>query len=461
MINIIAPWSITENNVYSYSEIIYLSGYLKKNGFQTRVKLIDISALKNLDDEWLKADTIFIIQFIDKEILKWLESCSCLFVARKILYGFSAQVYYEEMCKEYKFDLIVSTNSYEAIIAWLNKGEVFELEHTPNEIQYPDFSVDGLCKLPYIPIISSRGCKRNCSFCAISCANKFTHIYISRSAEDIFNEIKYYYNNYGKNRFYFVDSCFLYNELKSHIRIKKFIKLLKESKLKIKFSIETRADCVDANLFAEMKTVGLSSVLLGIENLNENVLARYNKQLTFEQIINAVNILKIQNIHIELSMILFDPFTTKEEFMDNIDGILNNELYNYFELPAVFRKLVIIPNNKLKNVELIQNSPYSSDSPQWYSDSVNYTINDTYMQNLSEAIDIFYKMWIADVNLYISKIKDILKIREIRIKRKKTFFLSIKHLLEQENIPNEVNEFIQRLYDEEKKVSMLEGCCNG
>ncbi len=456
MVNIIAPYSITNNNIYSYSEIKYLSGYLKKYGLEVRETLLDVEALGLLDNSWLEKDTIFILQFIDKEVLRWLELCNRIFLGKKILYGVSAQVYYAGISESFTFDLIVSSNSYETIFEELTGKEPRELPHTIKEIQYPDYTVEGIINLPYVPILSSRGCKRNCNFCAISCANKYTRIYIYRSAEDIFEELKVYYNQWNKKRFYFVDSCFVFDEEQSHLRIKKLVQLLQNSNMRIKFSIETRADCVHKELFADLKRVGLSSVLIGIENLNPNVLKRYNKQLSLEQIVDAVNILKDLNIHIDLSMILFDPFTSKEELLDNINGILKYQLYNHLELSSVFRRLVIIPNNKLENTRLINRLPCTSDLPQWYNDSINYRISYESIQFLSEAIDIFYRSWLIDVKQCVAKAKDIIKAKEIRTKKKMIFFMCIKEILERDNTFNTVEEYVQELYELEKKISILE-----
>ena len=45
-INIIIPDSITSNNIYSFSEVIYMAGYLKKNGVMPEVHVADTDYLE-------------------------------------------------------------------------------------------------------------------------------------------------------------------------------------------------------------------------------------------------------------------------------------------------------------------------------------------------------------------------------------------------------------------------------
>ena len=335
--NIIAPYSITDNNIYSYSEIIYLSGYLKEEGYKTNVRLVHLNAINDLDACFLKEDTIFVVQFWNDEIYKWISKCEQVFKGKKILFGLAAQIYQEKLTNNFHFDYVVSTNSYKSILIWLQSQHKIEMLHTVNEIDYPDYEANGVLQLPYIPIISSRGCTNNCSFCAIACANIFSKKYIMRNAKEIFKEIYKYYQIYKKTRFYFVDSCFISKMNESKSRAVSLAKIIQHSEIKIKFAIETRADCVDKNVFYELKKAGLTSVLIGIENLNSKVLQRYNKQIDLEQILQSISILEELKIHIDLAMILFDPFTTRKVLLENIKGMLKYKLY-YHIIGAVFFK---------------------------------------------------------------------------------------------------------------------------
>lgn len=454
--NIIAPQSITDNNIYSFSEIVYLSGYLKSKGISTRVFLLGLAEYERLNKEWVEEDTIFVVQFLNKDVLIWLEQYSHIFTGRRILYGLSAQTYKEDLAKTFTFDYIIPTNSFEAIVRYLAQNDVSELPHTLQEIQQPDYDIQEVLELPYIPIISSRGCKQNCSFCAISCSNKFTREYIFRDANDVFSELMTYYTRFNKTRFYFVDSCFVTNEAASQERATQLAQLLLENNIKIKFAIETRADCVNVNVFSKLKKAGLSRVLIGAENLNSNVLQRYNKQITLKQILDAVNILRELCIRIDLTMILFDPFTSRTEILDNLQGVLDYELYRHVEIHTVFRKLILIPGNRLKNIKQIKYTSSNYDSFQWYNDTVNYQINDGVIHCLSEALEKFHIKWKMDVDKHISKIMDIRRANEMRIRRKKTFFQSVKNILERADIPNDSGELAHELFSMERQLANIE-----
>lgn len=382
--NIIAPKSSTENNIYSLSEMIYMSDYLKRSNYKVNLGLLDLSELGNMC--YKADDTIIIIQFMNHKITKWLKACEYILCGRVMLYGLGAQTYCRELEEDYRFDYVADTNSYAAIKEWLTHSEIKSKVAVINEFDYADYSVMEHSRIPIIPIISSRGCKGSCKFCAIACANRYEQGYIFRSAESIYREIMEYVRYYKRNRFYFVDSCFISNDDESKQRAVDFAKLIIDSGEKVKFSIEARVDCIDSDIFLLLKKAGLSKVLVGAENFNDNVLDRYGKGIGGIEMLNGIQQLESLNIAIDLSLILFDPLTSEDELEENVKCILQHKLYKHLELENVFRKMVLIPQTKLDSAQYVD---FCSDlsNDEWLKKTVEYKISNTKIENIWEIIE--------------------------------------------------------------------------
>jgi hypothetical protein len=79
-----------------------------------------------------------------------------------------------------------------------------------------------------------------------------------------------------------------------------------------------RADAVDAALFCEMRDAGLYLVYMGLESGNEEGLKTLHKQITVEQNLRAVEILKKIGLMFEYGFMLFDPSSSFEAVRENI-----------------------------------------------------------------------------------------------------------------------------------------------
>ncbi len=79
-----------------------------------------------------------------------------------------------------------------------------------------------------------------------------------------------------------------------------------------------RADAVDRELFVEMRDAGLYLVYMGLESGTEDGLKTLHKQISVEQNIRAVEILKEIGLIFEYGFMLFDPSTTFETVRANV-----------------------------------------------------------------------------------------------------------------------------------------------
>jgi anaerobic magnesium-protoporphyrin IX monomethyl ester cyclase len=84
------------------------------------------------------------------------------------------------------------------------------------------------------------------------------------------------------------------------------------------WKINCRADAVDPDLFVEMRRAGLYMVYMGLESGTEEGLKTLHKQITVEQNIRAVEILKQINARFEFGFMLLEPSSTFESVRANV-----------------------------------------------------------------------------------------------------------------------------------------------
>lgn len=92
----------------------------------------------------------------------------------------------------------------------LKAGEIYRFTGELDNLPYPDLELwkEGVEKLKSIPIITSRGCPRNCAFCY---NNTFSgkKRWLANSAEYIIKQMEHWSGRFGFKSFYFVDDNFL------------------------------------------------------------------------------------------------------------------------------------------------------------------------------------------------------------------------------------------------------------
>jgi anaerobic magnesium-protoporphyrin IX monomethyl ester cyclase len=97
-----------------------------------------------------------------------------------------------------------------------NVKEIYRFDGDLDDLDYPllDLWENGIRMVGSIPIISSRGCPRNCAFCY---NNTFTgrKKWLQRSARNVLDEMEHWKERFGLDRFYFVDDNFLVNTKRS------------------------------------------------------------------------------------------------------------------------------------------------------------------------------------------------------------------------------------------------------
>ena len=157
---------------------------------------------------------------------------------------------------------------------------------------------------PCALIKTSFGCPYNCSFCF--CKEITDGKYFTRPMDDIIEELL----SIKEDEVYIVDDDFLYDRNK----LNNFIAGIKENNIKKKFLVYGRADFIAANkdIIAELKTIGLQAVIVGIESVRAGDLKDYNKGTTVDINENCIKILQELNIELYATLIIPLDFGKKD-----------------------------------------------------------------------------------------------------------------------------------------------------
>lgn len=177
-------------------------------------------------------------------------------------------------------------------LAWKKDGKIIQnnprqFEFDLDKLPFPAYDIFPMNKYidSKIPIVTSRGCPYQCTFCANKASMGAP--WRPRSPENIFAEIKHWYDK-GFRQFHFVDDNFTFD---MH-RAEKICDLIIQSGIKIKWDLRNgiRADKIDENLLTKMKKSGCFYYALGIESIDQDVLNKMKKNLNVEDIYKAIEI---------------------------------------------------------------------------------------------------------------------------------------------------------------------------
>ncbi len=133
-----------------------------------------------------------------------------------------------------------------------------------------------------VPVMTSRGCPFNCTFCCVT--QMFGRRYRFRCTESILEEL----SRYPGRHIFFCDDNFTADPKHSKELMREMIS---RDNIKIKgWGAQVRADAAfDEELVDLMRRSGCSIVYIGFESVNPDTLKGYNKQQTVEEIREAIS----------------------------------------------------------------------------------------------------------------------------------------------------------------------------
>ena len=227
----------------------------------------------------------------------------------------------------YKQDRIYKENA--------DRAPNHDLDNVPFP-KYSKFSLEKYDKL--IPIVTSRGCPYNCTFCTVKLTMGKTFRY--RSPENVLKELNYWYKK-GYRRFHVLDDNFTLLP----DRVSKVCEMIiKKGYRGIDLGLPNgvRADKLNEDVLKKMKRAGFTLFGIGVESGNEQILKNVNKGESLESIERAIEMSTRLGFDVELFFTVGNQGETKETVRESFSLALK-----YPVSDAKFYNVVPFPHTEL------------------------------------------------------------------------------------------------------------------
>ena len=172
-------------------------------------------------------------------------------------------------------------------------------------------SVARSTRQPSHSMLASRGCPGVCTFCSKKTFGTRTRYF---SVDRIVEEFFLLRDKYGAKDVAVWDDNFVTN----HEIVFAVCEQLKKRNFNIPWSVESRIDVVNRKVLYALKEAGCTFIAYGIESGSQRVLDHINKQVTKEEIVEAIHMTKEVGIQIRGYFMLGLSTETKEEMEDTI-----------------------------------------------------------------------------------------------------------------------------------------------
>jgi radical SAM superfamily enzyme YgiQ (UPF0313 family) len=220
----------------------------------------------------------------------------------------------------------------------------------------PDYSIvkglgkDALGKLCIAPIMTSRGCPYDCSFCSVT--GMFGHKYRFRSKEKVLDELRIHKESHGKLVFFYDDNFTAHKK-----RSKELLQAMIDNQLTPQWTAQVNVDVAkDIELVKLMQKANCYTVYIGFESINPETLKAYNKKQSVEDIERCISILHQYKINIHGMFV----FGSDEDTIDTIRATVDFAKRNNIET-VQFLILTPLPGTRLYHELSQQERIYSRD----------------------------------------------------------------------------------------------------
>ncbi|MFA5369526.1 MAG: radical SAM protein [Candidatus Omnitrophota bacterium] len=336
--------------------LAYASSLLKKNAFDSKV--IDCPAERMDEDAFMDnirsiapglivAETSIPSFNFDMKVLKGL-ACPGRAI---ILCGPNSLIYDEAFLKEHSYIDYVLRAEYEFTllelvrsrltggdlrrvkgIVYRDKGRIIKTpDREPFDVDllpWPDraglpmekyLDAPGEMPTPSVQMLASRGCPFGCNFCLWPQVMYRGRHYRARAVKDVVDEMEYLVRERKFKSVYFDDDTWNIGRE----RILDFCKEVKKRGLHTTpWAIMARADLMDKEVLAELKSAGLWAVKYGVESCAQDLVKRSNKNMRLKDSFRMIAFTKALGIKVHLTFCFGLDGETKETVHESIKQAL-------------------------------------------------------------------------------------------------------------------------------------------
>lgn len=171
----------------------------------------------------------------------------------------------------------------------------------------------------YLPIITSRGCPFQCTFCLASrmCGRRFR----TRSPKNVVDEVEWLRDTHGADAFTFYDDTFTFDRK----RALEICKEMKNRNVDLPWDCRTRVDQVSKEDLAKMRAANCQLIHFGVESGSQKMLDAMKKGTTVEQNERAIMWAKEVGISVAVSVVVGYPGETAHMLKQTLDFIRKTE----------------------------------------------------------------------------------------------------------------------------------------
>ena len=350
------PYFSFDNTAYVFyrasipSQLLYLSGYLKKFGIDSKIYELGVFDEKNC----IKIDNKIRCGISDLDICYILSKECPDIVGISTSYTVFHQDYIDliKLVKTFNRNIKVVVGGNHASVfpnemlsagadqVVVGEGEqaLFDIIHGEkakivkrdfknlDDIPFPDYdSIDlkkylsvanpFIMRTPVIGIVTSRGCPHNCVYCTAN--GVWQRKWRARSPENVVAEMKWLVKDYGIREFHIMDD----NVSVSRDRLVKICELIIKEKLNIKWATPNGIAhwTLDKELLGLMKKSGCYRITLGIESGDPETRKFIGKQFPLEQAKEVVKEANRLGMWTMATNIIGFPYEKSHQIRNTID----------------------------------------------------------------------------------------------------------------------------------------------
>lgn len=327
-ITFVEPRGVLENLFPYYSSFplmgpVYLGTILHSKGYNVRIYSENMVG-KDIPKEFLDTDILCISMLTltaprGYEIAKRYKAKK---QGGKIIMGGIHPTFMPEEALDYA-DLVVCGEAEEIILDLIEYGWDQKIVHGKpvknlDELPLPNWDlVYNADKIYVRPIMTSRGCPYDCTFCTVT--KMFGRHYRFNSPARVLEEISYT----NPERIFFYDDNFGANKK----RLKEILKGMIAKGFKGSWYAQLRTDVTkDDEIVRMMSDSCCGHVLIGFESINDKTLEEYNKHQKAEDILNSIKCFHKHGIGVHGMFVLGADSDGPDIFKKTISFCRENEL---------------------------------------------------------------------------------------------------------------------------------------
>lgn len=169
-------------------------------------------------------------------------------------------------------------------------------------------------RISFASVMTSRGCPSQCAHCSPVVRVSSGKQYRVRSVENVLGELRVLAAQ-GVNTVYFCDDNFAADRR----RVLSLCAALRHSGLDLRWAAQARIDNLAPELLSAMRAAGCGCINVGIESLNPDVMANFNKKFSRDQIATVARQARDAGINLNADFIIGSPGETEQDLHEILD----------------------------------------------------------------------------------------------------------------------------------------------